>query len=357
MAIWSFVAFGALFVVLSVILRHWTPQYTTESRHYLLSSSAQVLAAILALAITVPLMFAGLSRYLPSAGYFLVRSPLFLGYAILYATTIALSLGLLRFECAASTWTDIDLILSILCVVAVVPYVIWISSRMDPAKHIDLVLAKAGGLTQTPESATSVGKYEVLVGLTTQFASVASEDCAMRYFGYAIYGLLILMVSDDASNETHYSRTAFRSLSGFASAHAKEAVGGSSTVEAITSFGFGRYLREGARMSERVGRNFATILGYMAGQTPAEELPARVAMIAIWTIGPLALLPCGDNANVAQPLVEKAKLLEAKFGPQLRQVLVTAAMQNAESYCAGSPEHMATFRGAASKFWHLVNGS
>jgi hypothetical protein len=191
-------------IVTFVLLCSLRPQFGADGRYYLLSSIAQVLAAIVALSATLPLAFAGLSDYLPSFEERIVASWHFRGFVIMFAGSIALALILLCFACAHELLLVTSAATAIGCLASLVPYFVWIADRTRPKNHFDDLQACADELvrrhekeTQTSRLAEPAGEVQEYLGLLVQTATVAAGRGASRYLGHALVDILLFWLKYD----------------------------------------------------------------------------------------------------------------------------------------------------------------
>jgi hypothetical protein len=179
-------------------------QFGRDGRNYLLSSTAQVLAAVAALSVTLPLAFASLSDYLPSFGERIVASFHFRGFVTLFAGTIAFSLVLLCFASARELLLVTAVAAAIGCLAGVVPYFIWIADRTNPQRHLDGLLSRADAIVRRHETITNLvtlagpaNDVQESLGLMTQIASVATFRGTSSYLSDALIGVLMFWLKYD----------------------------------------------------------------------------------------------------------------------------------------------------------------
>jgi hypothetical protein len=338
------------------LLRFVPYQYGPESRHYLLSSQAQVLAAIMALSISVPLMFGALSRYLPSAGAYLIHSLVFIGYTGLYAVSIVVSLWLLRSECVGALWVEASLALGIVCLLSVIPWLFWVAGRMNPVGHVNLVFARASRLTRKEPTPTWTGRFEELMGTAAQFASVACQDGAVQYLDHALIGMTVLLFSDNIERESHYASIARRYLANFARAHAADELGGAELPNALVLVGFKAYVQQEGRMPTRIAETVAVILGHIASRHGRPEVPTKSALIALWIMGAASFVSASSDRESSRVLARAVADIEESREP--RAVLRMLALTSARQWVAerdDADELLPRFGPALVKFAQMVD--
>jgi len=352
-AAWPSALASALVVAALLAFLVWPGQYSPESRHYLLSSVAQVLAAVLALCVSLPLVFAGLSKYLPSAGYFIVRSRPFVSFVLFYVLSIIVPLVLLRFECAADAWVDLALLMAAVCLLLILFYVRWVSDRMEPLRHIRLVLARARRGMQHEATDVTATEFSEKLGLVMQFASVACKDGAVTYLDHALEGLLILMLSDNRRDDTRFTLEARDSLLTFARAHMDDEVGGTELSVVIQRTGFHTYGRLGERMPQRVADAVALLLGHVATSSPP-NMPSLVAMIALWTLGSAVAASSGEDSGPVLTLAAKMGEVE-RLCPEPIPLRRLVSEKASTWVRLNAPDSVASFLAGSAEFARLVD--
>jgi len=187
----------------AVTLAH--PQFGEDGRYYLLSSISQVLAAVVALAATLPLAFANLSDYLPLCANRLAASWHFRGFVIMYTGTILIALALLCFKCASDWLAVLALAAAAGCLVSLLPYFLWIADRTRPKNHFDVLVSIADAIVLRYDKVTDMTVLaepaeEVLehLELIAQAANTAAQRGASGYLSQALISLLLFWLKYDA---------------------------------------------------------------------------------------------------------------------------------------------------------------
>jgi hypothetical protein len=201
--IWLAASMAAVALLVSVLVAH--PQFGEDGRYYLLSSIGQVLAAVVAFAATLPLMFAGLSDYLPFCANRLAASWHFRGFVVMFAATILFALALLCFKCAHDWLSVVALAAAAGCLCSLLPYFLWIADRTRPKNHFDDMVSIADAIalrydktTDTEvlaEPASEVLEHLELIG---QAASVAAQRGASGVMSQALISVLMFWLKYDA---------------------------------------------------------------------------------------------------------------------------------------------------------------
>ena len=185
----------------------WTanPQFGEDGRYYLLSSISQILAAVIALAATLPLLFAGLSDYLPFCANRLVASRHYRWFVAVFIGSIILALVVLCFKCAPPILTVVSLATAAGCLCSLLPYLLWIADRTRPKNHFDDLQSIADAIARTHEKVTdrsllAEAAADVLeyLELLTQAASAATLRGGSNYLGQALISVMVFWLKYDA---------------------------------------------------------------------------------------------------------------------------------------------------------------
>jgi hypothetical protein len=200
--IWVAALAGAVVALVTVWLAH--PQFGDDGRYYLLSSIGQVLAAVVALAATLPLLFASLSDYLPFCANRLVASWHFRGFCLTYIGSILFALALLCLKCSPAWLTVLAFAAAAGCLTSLLPYFLWIADRTRPRNHFDDVLSMADAIVlrydkETDPTVLALPADEVLehLELIVQAANVAAKNGASSYLSQALISLLLFWIKYD----------------------------------------------------------------------------------------------------------------------------------------------------------------
>ncbi len=143
---------GAWFLTFA-ILSFISPGYRKDSAHYLLSSLPQCLSAVLALTLTLPLAFAGLSGYVLDEAHRMVRNWVFISYAALYAASALFCLALLRWTQPVTWGLDMAISLAVACLSSLWLYARWVAERLQPSRYIDRLMVRIYRLATLPVGA------------------------------------------------------------------------------------------------------------------------------------------------------------------------------------------------------------
>jgi hypothetical protein len=149
--LWYWVA-GAWFLTFA-ILSFISPGYGKDSAHYLLSSLPQCLSAVLALTLTLPLAFAGLSGYVLDEAHRMVRNWVFISYAALYAASALFCLALFRWTQPVTWGLDLAISLAVACLSSLWLYARWVAERLQPSMYIDRLMVRIYRLATLPVGA------------------------------------------------------------------------------------------------------------------------------------------------------------------------------------------------------------
>ena len=171
---------------------------------YLLSSIAQSLAATVALAATLPLAFAGLSRYLAGAAQRLVLSYHFLAFIGMYVVAALVSLIWLCLSCMRDHVTLISFGLAAGCLGALPFYILWIADRLDPGNYIDSLVVRADRVVREAKivahgdvPTTRSGDLRLALAALGSVASAAATDGVTLYVEWVQFRLLQLWMTYD----------------------------------------------------------------------------------------------------------------------------------------------------------------
>jgi hypothetical protein len=312
--IWLAALAGAVVMFVAVSLAH--PQFGEDGRYYLLSSISQVLAAVVALAATLPLLFANLSDYLPFCANRLVASWHFRGFVIMYTGTIFFALANLCFKCAPHWLSVVALAAAASCLCSLLPFFLWIADRTRPKNHFYDVLSMADAIVLRYDKVTDTTVLtepadEVLehLELIVQAASVAAKNGASSYLSQALISLLLFWLKYDARDV------------GWAAYRGGEAWGDFMVTNADSYFAVGTaaecvskvLVRQCWRGSMRPS---AGVFGSIAESLTLERVPQDqeriVAVRGLWRLGVVAQ-HVEPNGATARAVAHQIAIVRADF--------------------------------------------
>ncbi len=289
---WIWIASLSFTLLAFVALRLANPQFGSDGMYYLLSSISQVLAAVVALSVTLPLAFAGLSDYLPSFGGRIVASWHLKGFITLFTGTIAFALVMLCFKCAHELLLVAVMAAAAGCLAGLVPYLIWIAERTNPRRHFDCLLSSAdtvvhrhAGASDLARLAGPASEVEEYLGLLAQTASVAAQRGTSIYLSDTLIGILIFWLKYDARGH------------GWAADRGRRAWGNFMLTNSDKYFAIGTAGDCASRLLVRqcwqgTMRPSAAVFGDIAesltGESVSQDSGRIVAVRACWRIGVVA---------------------------------------------------------------------
>jgi len=218
-----------------VICRVWTSQYADGAGLYFLSTASEVLAAVLAMTVAIPLAFAASSRALSGAPYFIVRSRVFLGYVLVFVLTTMYLLFLFRYRCASAVMLDIGLIATLACLATVLPYALWVERRTWPLRNIGEIFSRVRRAAVKTDDAHSRSEFDQLLSVAlasaAQGATTGVQDDMQQVFGE-----LVLLVHDSSKYQEWARRASLDATRALLDAHA---------LNPIVAYGFADALIDG----------------------------------------------------------------------------------------------------------------
>ena len=185
---WIWVGAGISAAACFALVTTLRPQMGDQGRLYLLSSIAQSLAATVALAATLPLAFAGLSRYVAGAARQWVGNCHFLAFIGMYILSALLALGGLCFSCMPGGMALVSLSLTAGCLVALPFYIRWIADRSDPGNYLDYLLVRADRIAlKTPLVAENEVPPDTSKSLRQELSALSSVASTATADGVTLY--------------------------------------------------------------------------------------------------------------------------------------------------------------------------
>ena len=271
---WIWVGAASAAVVGFALLLALGPQFGDQSRNYLLSSIAQSLGAVVALAATLPLAYAGLSRYLPGAAGRLVRSPHFQVFIGLYLLTAIAALVELCYRCLPDYTVLAVLALAAGCLIALPTYFIWVADRLSPGHYLHDLLAEADRIASTTRLAGGRAPEQTLVELRDRLstmssvASAAAADGATLYIDWAQGCILQLWMKYDSRGVDWVTRLCSDTWSSLLLSHIMHEVFVARTIDAMRANLTRECLVRGLKPSERMMMTLSEPLSLILRSSP-----------------------------------------------------------------------------------------